>query len=104
MPDKYEELLSVFDKLEEHYADMQDIEFTIQKKKLWVLQTRNGKRTTNAAIKIAVDLVNENVISKKEALIRINPESLEQLLHTTLDTTAKKEVLTKGLPASPGDS
>ena len=66
MPDKYEELISVFNKLEEHYTDMQDIEFTIQKKKLWVLQTRNGKRTTNAAIKIAVDLVNENVISKKE--------------------------------------
>ena len=64
-------LISVFNKLEEHYMDMQDIEFTIQKKKLWVLQTRNGKRTTNAAIKIAVDLVNENVISKKEALIRI---------------------------------
>ena len=102
MPDKYEELISVFNKLEEHYTDMQDIEFTIQKKKLWVLQTRNGKRTTNAAIKIAVDLVNENVISKKEALIRINPESLEQLLHPTLDPTAKKEVLTKGLPASPG--
>ena len=78
MPEKYEELVSVFDKLEEHYADMQDIEFTIQKKKLWVLQTRNGKRTTNAAIKIAVDLVNENVITKKEALIRVNPESLEQ--------------------------
>jgi pyruvate,orthophosphate dikinase len=102
MPDKYEELISVFNKLEEHYMDMQDIEFTIQKNKLWVLQTRNGKRTTNAAIKIAVDLVNENVISKKEALIRINPESLEQLLHPTLDPTAKKEVLTKGLPASPG--
>ncbi len=102
MPDKYEELISVFNKLEEHYTDMQDIEFTIQKKKLWILQTRNGKRTTNAAIKIAVDLVNENVISKKEAIIRINPESLEQLLHPTLDPTAKKEVLTKGLPASPG--
>ncbi len=102
MPDKYEELISVFNKLEEHYKDMQDIEFTIQKKKLWVLQTRNGKRTTNAAIKIAVDLVNENVISKKDALIRINSESLEQLLHPTLDPTAKKEVLTKGLPASPG--
>ena len=102
MPDKYEELISVFNKLEEHYTDMQDIEFTIQKKKLWVLQTRNGKRTMNAAIKIAVDLVNENVISKKEALIRINPESLEQLLHPTLDPTSKKEVLTKGLPASPG--
>ena len=102
MPDKYEELISVFNKLEKHYTDMQDIEFTIQKKKLWVLQTRNGKRTMNAAIKIAVDLVNENVISKKEALKRINPESLEQLLHPTLDPTSKKEVLTKGLPASPG--
>ncbi len=102
MPDKYEELISVFNKLEQHYTDMQDIEFTIQKKKLWVLQTRNGKRTTNAAIKIAVDLVNENVITKKEALIRVNPESLEQLLHPTLDPSSKKEVLTKGLPASPG--
>ena len=102
MPDQYEELVSVFHKLEEHYMDMQDIEFTIQKKKLWVLQTRNGKRTTSAAIKIAVDLVNEGVISKKEALIRINPESLEQLLHPTLDPNTEKEVLTKGLPASPG--
>ena len=81
---------------------MQDVEFTIQKNKLWILQTRNGKRTTSAAIKIAVDLVNENVISKKEALKRINPESLEQFLHPTLDPNAKKVVLTKGLPASPG--
>ncbi len=102
MPENYTELISVFNKLEEHYMDMQDVEFTIQKNKLWILQTRNGKRTTNAAIKIAVDLVNEGVISKKEALIRINPESLEQLLHPTLDPNAKKEVLTKGLPASPG--
>ncbi len=102
MPEKYEELISVFNKLEEHYMDMQDIEFTIQKKKLWILQTRNGKRTTSAAIKISVDLVNEGVISKKEALIRLNPESLEQLLHPTLDPNSKKEVLTKGLPASPG--
>ena len=68
---------------------MQDVEFTIQKNKLWILQTRNGKRTTSAAIKIAVDLVNENVISKKEALKRINPETLEQLLHPTLDENAK---------------
>ena len=72
------------------------------KKKLWILQTRNGKRITSAAIKIAVDLVNEGVISKKEAIKRINPESLEQLLHPTLDPKSKKEVLTKGLPASPG--
>ena len=102
MPKKYDELMSVFNKLEEHYLDMQDIEFTIQKNKLWILQTRNGKRTTSAAIKISVDLVNEGVISKDEALIRINPESLEQLLHPTLDPNSKKQVLTKGLPASPG--
>ncbi len=102
MPEKYEELIFVFNKLEEHYMDMQDIEFTIQKNKLWILQTRNGKRTTSAAIKIAVDLVNEGVITKKNALARVDPESLEQLLHPTLDPHSKKEVLTKGLPASPG--
>ena len=102
MPKKYDELISVFNKLEEHYLDMQDIEFTIQKNKLWILQTRNGKRTTSAAIKIAVDLVNEGVISKDEALVRITPESLEQLLHPTIDPNSKKQVLTKGLPASPG--
>ncbi len=102
MPNLYKELIEVFKKLESHYLDMQDVEFTIQKNKLWILQTRNGKRTTNAAIKIAVDMVNENVISKEEALKRINPESLEQLLHPTLDPKAEKIVLTKGLPASPG--
>jgi len=102
MPENYAELILVFNKLEEHYKDMQDIEFTIQKKKLWILQTRSGKRTMSAAIKIAVDLVNEGVISKKVALARINPESLEQLLHPTLDPNSRKEVLTKGLPASPG--
>ncbi len=102
MPSLYKELVTVFKKLESHYLDMQDVEFTIQKNKLWILQTRNGKRTTSAAIKIAVDLVNEKVITKKEALKRINPETLEQLLHPTLDPNAKKVVLTKGLPASPG--
>ncbi len=102
MPEKYDELISVFNKLEGHYLDMQDVEFTIQQKKLWILQTRNGKRTTSAAIKIAVDLVREGVISKKEAISRINPETLEQLLHPTLDPKAKKDILTKGLPASPG--
>ena len=102
MPSLYEELIGVFKKLESHYLDMQDVEFTIQKNKLWILQTRNGKRTTSAAIKIAVDLVKERVISKKEALKRINPETLEQLLHPTLDPNAEKVVLTKGLPASPG--
>ncbi len=102
MPKLYKELINVFKKLESHYLDMQDVEFTIQKNKLWILQTRNGKRTTNAAIKIAVDLVNENVISKKEALKRIDADTLEQLLHPTLDPNAEKIVLTKGLPASPG--
>ncbi len=102
MPNIYKELLSVFNLLENHYLDMQDVEFTIQKNKLWVLQTRTGKRTTNAAIKIAVDLVKEGVISKKEALKRIKPDTLEQLLHPTLDPTVKKTVITKGLPASPG--
>ncbi|MDC3024291.1 pyruvate, phosphate dikinase [Alphaproteobacteria bacterium] len=102
MPSLYKQLIDVFKKLESHYLDMQDVEFTIQKNKLWILQTRNGKRTTSAAIKIAVDLVNENVISRKEALKRINPETLEQLLHPTLDPNAEKVVLTKGLPASPG--
>ncbi len=102
MPGLYNQLVDVFKKLESHYLDMQDIEFTIQKNKLWILQTRNGKRTTNAAIKIAVDLVNENVISKIDALNRINADSLEQLLHPTLDPNAEKVVLTKGLPASPG--
>ena len=102
MPDLYRELTVVFKKLESHYLDMQDVEFTIQKNKLWILQTRNGKRTTNAAIKIAVDLVNEDVISKEEALKRVDADSLEQLLHPTLDPNASKIVLTKGLPASPG--
>ena len=102
MPSKYNELVSVFKKLESHYLDMQDVEFTIQKNKLWILQTRNGKRTTSAAIKIAVDLVDEGVISKQDALTRIDPETLEQLLHPTLDPKVEKNVLTKGLPASPG--
>ncbi len=102
MPNLYNELLKVFSKLESHYLDMQDIEFTIQKNKLWILQTRVGKRTTSAAIKIAVDLVEEGVITKFEAINRIKPESLEQLLHPTLDPNVSKQVLTKGLPASPG--
>ena len=102
MPSLYKELLKVFSLLERHYQDMQDVEFTVQKNKLWVLQTRTGKRTTNAAIKIAVDLVKEGVIDKKEAIKRIKPDSLEQLLHPTLNPDAKKTIITKGLPASPG--
>jgi pyruvate,orthophosphate dikinase len=102
LPDVYKQLTAVFDKLEAHYRDMQDIEFTVQNNKLWMLQTRSGKRTAAAAIKIAVDMVNEKVISKTEALKRINAKSLDQLLHPTLDPKAKADKLTVGLPASPG--
>ena len=102
MPEVYKQLTAVFDKLEAHYRDMQDIEFTIQGNKLWMLQTRNGKRTAAAAIKIAVDMVGEKRITKEEAIKRIDPLSLDQLLHPTLDPKAKKPVLTTGLPASPG--
>ena len=102
MPEVYKQLTAVFDKLETHYRDMQDIEFTIQANKLWMLQTRNGKRTAAAAIKIAVDMVEEKRITKEEAIKRIDPLSLDQLLHPTLDPKAQKTVLTTGLPASPG--
>ena len=83
MPKVFKELKNIFLKLENHYKDMQDIEFTIQKNKLWILQTRSGKRTTSAAVKIVIDMVKEGLISKEEALIRINPLSLDQLLHPT---------------------
>jgi pyruvate, orthophosphate dikinase len=102
MPVVYKELTAVFDKLEAHYRDMQDIEFTIQNNKLWMLQTRNGKRTAAAAVKIAVDMVAEKLIDKPTAINRIDPISLDQLLHPTLDPKAVKTVLTTGLPASPG--
>jgi len=102
MPVVYKELTAVFDKLEAHYRDMQDIEFTIQNDKLWMLQTRNGKRTAAAAVKIAVDMVKEKLIDKTAAILRIDPLSLDQLLHPTLDPKAKKAVLATGLPASPG--
>jgi pyruvate,orthophosphate dikinase len=102
MPNVYKQLTGVFDKLEKHYRDMQDIEFTIQNDKLWMLQTRNGKRTAAAAVKIAVDMVAEKRITKQDAIKRIDPLSLDQLLHPTLDPNAKKTVLTTGLPASPG--
>ncbi len=102
MPDAYQELIAVFDKLESHYRDMQDIEFTIQDKKLWMLQTRNGKRTAKAALKIAVDMCSEGVISNEEAVMRIDAHSLDQLLHPTLDPDAPRDLLLTGLPASPG--
>ena len=102
MPAAYQDLVNVYTKLEHHYKEMQDIEFTIQDQKLWMLQTRTGKRTAAAAVKIAVDMVNEKLIDKKTALLRIDPSSLDQLLHPTFDPAATRNVVTKGLPASPG--
>ncbi|MBL6665017.1 MAG: pyruvate, phosphate dikinase [Rickettsiales bacterium] len=102
MPDVFTELTNIYNKLESHYKDMQDIEFTVQNKKLWMLQTRSGKRTAAAAVKIAVDMVSEGLINEKEALSRIDPNSIDQLLHPTLDPKADKQVIAKGLPASPG--
>jgi pyruvate, orthophosphate dikinase len=102
MPDTYRQLAAVFDKLEKRYRDMQDIEFTIQEGKLWMLQTRSGKRTTKAALKIAVDLVAEELITPQEAVLRIDAGALDQLLHPTIDPSAERHTLTTGLPASPG--
>ncbi|OWK33519.1 pyruvate, phosphate dikinase [Sphingomonas dokdonensis] len=102
MPDAYAELAAVFDQLERHYRDMQDIEFTVQQGKLWMLQTRSGKRTAKAALKIAVDMAAEGLITRDEAILRVDPQALDQLLHPTLDPSATRDVLTKGLPASPG--
>ena len=102
MPDAFLELTRNFRTLEAHYGDMQDIEFTIQDGKLWMLQTRDGKRTTRAAIRIAVDMVDEGTIEKEEAVLRIEPSRLDQILHPTVDPAAKVRVIAKGLPASPG--
>ena len=102
MPKVYKELAKVFVKLEKHYKDMQDIEFTVENNKLWMLQTRSGKRTAKAAIKIAVDMVKEKLISKKEAILRIDSNTLDTLLHPTLDEKVKKVFIASGLPASPG--
>jgi pyruvate, orthophosphate dikinase len=102
MPELYNELNAIRLKLEKHYKEMQDIEFTIQNKKLYMLQTRTGKRTAQAAVRIAVEMVSEGLITKEQGILRINPISLDQLLHPTIDPKAEKTVLTKGLPASPG--
>jgi pyruvate,orthophosphate dikinase len=102
MPEAYAELVSVFDRLEAHYRDMQDIEFTIQERRLWILQTRSGKRTTQAALKIAIDMAREGLINQDDAIARIEPASLDHLLHPRLDPDAPREVITRGLPASPG--
>ncbi|MEZ0260343.1 MAG: pyruvate, phosphate dikinase, partial [Alphaproteobacteria bacterium] len=102
MPEVYKQLDDIRLQLEKHYKEMQDIEFTIQNNKLYMLQTRTGKRTAAAALKIAVDMVAEKLITKEQAIKRIAPSSLDQLLHPTIDTSAAKTVLAKGLPASPG--
>lgn len=102
LPDVYAELADVFVKLEAHYRDMQDIEFTVERGKLWMLQTRTGKRTAKAALKIAVDMAAEGMISEDEALLRVDPLSLDQLLHPTLDAKASTDLVVTGLPASPG--
>ncbi len=98
----FQELKKIFNKLENKYRDMQDIEFTVENNKLWMLQTRSGKRTAKAAIKIAVDMVQEKLISNKEAILRIDANTLDTLLHPTLDEKAEKKVIATGLPASPG--
>jgi pyruvate,orthophosphate dikinase len=102
MPKAYAELVEIYKKLEKHYRDMQDMEFTIERGVLWMLQTRNGKRTAKAALKIACDMLDEKLITEEEALMRLDPQSLDQLLHPTLDPKANKTLLAKGLPASPG--
>lgn len=102
MSDQYKQLVNVYQTLEHHYRDMQDIEFTIQEGNLWMLQTRTGKRTAAAAVKIACDMVNEGLITKEEAVLRIDPEQIDQLLHPQIDPNADKKIIGRGLPASPG--
>jgi len=102
LPEVYGQLAQVFETLERHYRDMQDIEFTVERGKLWMLQTRSGKRTAKAALKVAVDMANEGLITREEAVLRVDPAALDQLLHPTLDPAAPREVIAKGLPASPG--
>jgi pyruvate,orthophosphate dikinase len=102
MPEAFAEFLTICDRLERHYRDMQDLEFTIQAGKLWMLQTRSGKRTAKAALKIAVDMAGEELITREEAVMRIDPASLDQLLHPTIDPHATRDIIGSGLPASPG--
>jgi pyruvate,orthophosphate dikinase len=102
MPAAFKELTRIYGTLEKHYRDMQDMEFTVEQGKLWMLQTRNGKRTARAALRIAVELANERLITREEAVLRIEPASLDQLLHPTIDPKAERNVIATGLPASPG--
>ena len=102
MPRAFKELTRIYRVLEKHYRDMQDLEFTVEQDKLWMLQTRSGKRTAKAALRIAVELANEGLISRKEAVTRVDPAALDQLLHPTIDPNAERKVIATGLPASPG--
>ncbi|MER8977471.1 pyruvate, phosphate dikinase [Mesorhizobium sp. M0870] len=102
MPDAFQSFVTISDNLEKHYRDMQDLEFTIERGKLWMLQTRSGKRTAKAALKIAVEMAQDRLITKEEAVARIDPASLDQLLHPTIDPKAARDVIGIGLPASPG--
>src|SRR5262245_14892828 len=102
LPDAYAELVTAYKKLEQHFRDMQDLEFTIQSKKLYLLQCRTGKRTGRAAVRIAVEMVKEGMITEREAILRVDPSSIDQLLHPSIDPTAPKRLLARGLPASPG--
>src|SRR5207249_10249887 len=102
MPDVYRQLREITTRLERHYRDVQDFEFTIQEGKLFLLQTRNGKRTAQAAVRIAVEMIAEKLISEPEAILRVEPASLDHLLHPRLDPKAKAKLLTTGLAASPG--
>ncbi|WP_457154843.1 pyruvate, phosphate dikinase, partial [Mesorhizobium sp. P5_C1] len=102
MPDAFQSFVTISDSLEKHYRDMQDLEFTIERGKLWMLQTRSGKRTAKAALKIAVEMARDKLITKEEAVARIDPASLDQLLHPTIDPKAARDVIGVGLPASPG--
>src|SRR5262249_6408507 len=102
MPAPYAELTQICDRLEKHYRDMQDLEFTVEQGKLWMLQTRAGKRTAKAALRIAVELADEGLLSREDAVTRIDPGTLDQLLHPTIDPNASRQVIAAGLPASPG--
>src|SRR5437667_6247063 len=102
LPAAFKELTRIHEKLEGHYRDMQDLEFTVEQGKLWMLQTRSGKRTAQAALRIAVDLAREKLIDKKEAVRRIDAAALDQLLHPTIDPKAERKIIATGLPASPG--
>jgi pyruvate,orthophosphate dikinase len=102
LPEVYQEFSKITQLLEKHYRDMQDLEFTVERGKLWMLQTRNGKRTAKASLRIAVEMANDGLITKHEAVTRVDPASLDQLLHPTIDPKAERKILASGLPASPG--